>query len=52
MLAPATLMAQGVLLSRTPIRTLSAFNLLYTKECGRFGLLPNFENHAFNFSRQ
>jgi hypothetical protein len=28
------------------------FKLVYKKECGRFGLLPNFENHAFIFTRQ
>jgi hypothetical protein len=27
------------------------FNLVYKKNCGRFGKLPNFENHAFIFSR-
>ncbi|TAM65974.1 hypothetical protein [Mycobacterium sp.] len=27
------------------------FKLLYKKNCGRFGRLPNFENHAFIFSR-
>lgn len=28
------------------------FKLLYKKNCGRFGRLPNFENHAFIFARQ
>jgi len=28
------------------------FKLVYKKECGRFGRLPNCENHAFVFSRQ
>lgn len=28
------------------------FNLVYKKNCGKFGSLPNFENHAFIFSRQ
>lgn len=27
------------------------FKLLHKKNCGRFGRLPNFENHAFIFSR-
>jgi hypothetical protein len=28
------------------------FKLLHKKNCGRFGRLPNFENHAFIFARQ
>jgi len=28
------------------------FKLVYKKNCGRFGRLPNFENHAFIFSRE
>lgn len=28
------------------------YKLLYKKNCGRFGRLPNFENHAFIFSRE
>lgn len=28
------------------------FSLMYKKNCGRFGRLPNFENHAFIFARQ
>lgn len=28
------------------------FQLQYKKNCGRFGRLPNFENHAFIFARQ
>jgi hypothetical protein len=28
------------------------FKLVSKKNCGRFGVLPNFENHAFIFSRQ
>lgn len=28
------------------------FELIYQRNCGRFGLLPNFENHAFIFVRQ
>lgn len=28
------------------------FQLLHKKNCGRFGRLPNFENHAFIFARQ
>jgi hypothetical protein len=28
------------------------YKLVYKKNCGRFGQLPNFENHAFIFSRR